>query len=87
MELLELFVYLVLTSLSSINETTNVTQHLTDISVYNLFTNEFHILKLIKILNEPLQNVSVHFGTFLPSAGRTQCQFLKHKSHSEAVMY
>jgi len=59
-----LFIYLVLTSSSSITETTNQTQLLTYNSVHNLFTNEIHILKVTKTLNELLQHVSVHFYHF-----------------------
>lgn len=54
-----LFIYLVLTNLSSIDETNNLTQHLTYISVHYLFTDGTHILKLMKTLNELLRHVSM----------------------------
>jgi len=55
-----LFIYLVITSLSSITETTNLTQHLPDFRVHNLFTNEIQIIRFIKPLNELFRHVSVH---------------------------
>jgi hypothetical protein len=53
------------------------------VSLLYIFTNYMHIIKLVPILNEILQYVSV----FVPSSGRKECQFLTTKYYWEAVVY